>query len=70
MFDVIAADTIRLAALQGLRPVLNVCTESVSLENRMAGVSWTRLAFRRLMAVLGQQRTDIFKKEPCQTLLL
>lgn len=47
MFEVTAAETIQLAALQGLQPVLNVCTQSVSIENRMAGVSWTRLAFRR-----------------------
>jgi hypothetical protein len=47
MFEVTAAETVQLAELQGLRPVLNVHTESVSIENRMAGVYWTRLAFRR-----------------------
>ena len=46
MFEVTAAETIQLAALQGLRPVLNARTESISIENRTAGVSWTRLAFR------------------------
>lgn len=47
MFEVTASETVQLAALQGLLPVLNVRTESVSIENRMAGVSWTRLAFQR-----------------------
>jgi SAM-dependent methyltransferase len=55
MFEVTAAETVQLAELQGLRPVLNVRTESVSIENRMAGVSWTRLAFRRSVAVLGHE---------------
>ncbi|QYG08689.1 bifunctional 2-polyprenyl-6-hydroxyphenol methylase/3-demethylubiquinol 3-O-methyltransferase UbiG [Janthinobacterium sp. PAMC25594] len=47
MFEVTAAETIELAALQGLQLVLNIRTQSVSIENRIAGVSWTRLAFRR-----------------------
>jgi 2-polyprenyl-3-methyl-5-hydroxy-6-metoxy-1,4-benzoquinol methylase len=47
MFEVTAAETIQLAALQGLQQVLNARTQSVSIENRMAGVSWTRLAFRK-----------------------
>jgi SAM-dependent methyltransferase len=47
MFEVTAAETVQLAAQQGLQPVLNVQTQSVSIENRVAGVSWTRLAFRR-----------------------
>jgi 2-polyprenyl-3-methyl-5-hydroxy-6-metoxy-1,4-benzoquinol methylase len=47
MFEVTAAETIQLAARQGLQQVLNARTQSVSIENRMAGVSWTRLAFRK-----------------------
>jgi 2-polyprenyl-3-methyl-5-hydroxy-6-metoxy-1,4-benzoquinol methylase len=47
MFEVTAAETIQLAARQVLQQVLNARTQSVSIENRMAGVSWTRLAFRK-----------------------
>ncbi|MGW8391705.1 class I SAM-dependent methyltransferase [Pseudoduganella sp. HUAS MS19] len=47
MFEVTAEETVQLARSHGLQPVLNVRTQSVSTENRMAGVTWTRLAFRR-----------------------
>jgi len=47
MFEVTEAETIELAALQGLQLVLNIRTQSVSVENRIADVNWTRLAFRR-----------------------
>jgi SAM-dependent methyltransferase len=45
MFQVSAEETIDLARREGLRPVLNVQTESVTALNRAAGVTWTRLAF-------------------------
>ena len=45
MYDVSAEETIRLALAQGLLPVLNVRTQSVQPGNRLAGVTWTRLAF-------------------------
>jgi SAM-dependent methyltransferase len=45
MFEVSAQETIALAEAQGLRPVLNVRTESI--RDRLAGVTWTRLAFKK-----------------------
>jgi hypothetical protein len=46
MFDVSAAETLQLAHLAGLQPVLNIRTESIQQANRNAGVTWTRLAFK------------------------
>jgi SAM-dependent methyltransferase len=45
MFEISAEETIELARMQDLQPVLNVRTESTQEQNRMAGVSWTNLAF-------------------------
>jgi SAM-dependent methyltransferase len=45
MFEISAEETIELARLQDLQPVLNVRTESTQEQNRMTGVSWTNLAF-------------------------
>lgn len=45
MFDVSGTETIELARRHGLRPVLEVRTESIQESNRAAGVTWTRLAF-------------------------
>lgn len=45
MFEVGAEETIALAGKQGLRPVLNVRSESSQERNRAAGVSWINLAF-------------------------
>lgn len=47
MFEVSAEETIELAAMQGLRPVLNLRTASSQEENRAAGITWTNLAFAR-----------------------
>ena len=47
MFEVPAEETIELARLQGLKPILNVRTESSQEQNRLAGVTWTNLAFVR-----------------------
>ncbi len=47
MFEVSAEETIQLAEPFGLRPVLNVRTESIQPENHRAGVMWSRLAFVR-----------------------
>lgn len=47
MFEVSAEETIALAEAEGLRPILNLPTESIQEANRLAGVTWTRLAFRR-----------------------
>lgn len=47
MFEVSAEETIALAGNEGLRPVLNVRSESSQEKNRAAGVSWTNLAFVR-----------------------
>lgn len=46
MFEVSARETIALAGLHGLRPVLQLHTPSVQPGNRRAGVTWTRLVFR------------------------
>jgi SAM-dependent methyltransferase len=45
MFDIAPEETIELARTQDLYPVLNVRTESSQEANRLAGVSWTNLAF-------------------------
>jgi len=45
MFDITPEETIELAPTQDLHPVLNVRTESSQEANRLAGVSWTNLAF-------------------------
>jgi SAM-dependent methyltransferase len=47
MFEVSGSETIELAQQHGLRPVLNVEAESIQAFNRAAGVTWTRLAFKR-----------------------
>jgi SAM-dependent methyltransferase len=47
MFDVTAAETISLARTQGLQPVVNVARASIQAGNRLAGVTWTHLAFVR-----------------------
>jgi len=44
MFEIPAEETIELARMQGLHPVLNARTESSQEANRIAGVSWTNLA--------------------------
>jgi SAM-dependent methyltransferase len=45
MFEVSAEETIELARMQDLHPVLNVCMESNQERNRVGGVTWTNLAF-------------------------
>jgi SAM-dependent methyltransferase len=45
MFEVSAEETIALAGNEGLRPVLNVRSESSQEKNRAAGVSWINLGF-------------------------
>ena len=47
MFEVPAEETIELARLQGLKPILNVRTASSQEQNRQTGVTWTNLAFVR-----------------------
>lgn len=47
MFEVSGEETIGLARQHGLGVVLNTRTESLQPGNRAAGVTWTRLAFRR-----------------------
>ncbi|RKE39928.1 methyltransferase family protein [Paraburkholderia sp. BL23I1N1] len=46
MFDVSAEETIELARIEGLQPVLILGTDSIQQVNRNMGVTWTRLAFR------------------------
>lgn len=45
MFEVTADETIELAQRQRLHPVLKLHAESVQERNRVAGVTWSRLAF-------------------------
>lgn len=44
MFEVSPEETIELAGLHGLHPILNLRTESSQEANRLAGVTWTNLA--------------------------
>jgi SAM-dependent methyltransferase len=52
MFEVSAEETIALAGIEDLLPVLNVRSESSQERNRAAGVSWINLAF-----VKGEERS-------------
>ena len=45
MFEISAEETIELARIQDLQPMLNVRSESSQEQNRAAGVTWTNLAF-------------------------
>jgi SAM-dependent methyltransferase len=45
MFEVSPEETIELARTQDLHPVLNLRTESRQEQNRIAGITWTSLAF-------------------------
>ena len=45
MFEVSGAETIGLARARGLEPVVNTRVDSVQPANRLAGVTWTVLAF-------------------------
>jgi SAM-dependent methyltransferase len=45
MFEIAPEETIGLARMQGLRPVVSLRTESSQEANRAAGVDWTSLAF-------------------------
>jgi SAM-dependent methyltransferase len=47
MFEIPDGETVELARLEGLQPVLNRRAESAQQSNRDAGVSWTHLAFAR-----------------------
>jgi SAM-dependent methyltransferase len=44
MFEISPEETIELARVHGLHPVLNLRTESSQEANRLAGVTWTNLA--------------------------
>ena len=44
MFEISPEQTIELAGLHGLHPVLNLRVDSAQEANRLAGVSWTNLA--------------------------
>jgi SAM-dependent methyltransferase len=45
MFEVSPEETIELAQTQDLHPVLNLHTESRQEQNRIAGITWTSVAF-------------------------
>lgn len=47
MFEVSPEETIELARIENLHPVLNARTESSQEHNRSAGVTWTNLAFAK-----------------------
>ncbi len=45
MFEITPEETIELARIQSLDPILNLRTESSQKQNRAAGITWTNLAF-------------------------
>jgi SAM-dependent methyltransferase len=47
MFEVSPDETIELAQIENLHPVLNTRTESSQELNRFAGITWTNLAFAK-----------------------
>jgi SAM-dependent methyltransferase len=47
MFEVSPEETIELAQIENLHPVLNTRTESSQELNRFAGITWTNLAFAK-----------------------
>lgn len=59
MFEVSAQETILLAQSCGLQQILSVRAQSVQPANRLAGVTWTHLAFvlnKRLQPTLAEPR--------------
>lgn len=48
MFEVTADETLGLAEAEGLRPRLNEERGSIQAANRLAGVTWTLLAFEKI----------------------
>jgi len=48
MFEVTASETITLGEAHGLRPLVELRASSVQGVNRDAGVTWTRLAFKKV----------------------
>jgi SAM-dependent methyltransferase len=50
MFEVSPEETIDLAEMEGLQPVLNLRAESSQEANRLAGITWTSLAFVKATA--------------------
>jgi SAM-dependent methyltransferase len=50
MFEVSPEETIELAQMQGLQSVLNLRAESSQEQNRIAGITWTNLAFVKAKA--------------------
>ncbi|HVF18072.1 MAG TPA: methyltransferase domain-containing protein [Steroidobacteraceae bacterium] len=46
IFDVSGEETIALATQCRLQPILNVKAESIQATNQVAGVTWTKFAFR------------------------
>ncbi len=47
MFEVSAEETVQLAKTHGLDSALNLRRQSVQVGNRLAGVTWTTLAFAK-----------------------
>lgn len=47
MFEVSGEETIELAREHCLEPILNLAHPSIQWQNRLAGVTWTRLAFKK-----------------------
>lgn len=47
MFDVTADETIGLAQPEHLSPMMNLHTKSIQGVNKRAGVTWTRIAFKK-----------------------
>ncbi|WP_081077671.1 class I SAM-dependent methyltransferase [Burkholderia stagnalis] len=58
MFAVSAAETIQLARSRHLRTVLNIKTESAQRANQRKGVTWSWLAFAKVIGETNFDRSD------------
>lgn len=58
MFAVSAAETIRLARSRHFRTVLNIKTESAQRANQQKGVTWSWLAFAKVIGETNFNRSD------------
>jgi SAM-dependent methyltransferase len=54
MFEVGTEETIALAQAQGLKCLFKEHRQSIQTENRLAGVSWTHLAFSKIGSLLSE----------------
>ena len=66
MFAVPAAETIAQATARGLETVLDTATAATQAANRAAGITWTRVGFRRPGVAAGKPISKPVRVRPAQ----